>query len=117
MAKTKINQPDKARLSLAAIRRLETCYHALKTQIQHLGWIAQGSVSPQPPNAWRLTRKVKAKSISLALTAEQAQLYKTAIANHRQLENILRQMRAISEEVLQKSVPGVRKRPRPKHPK
>ena len=99
------------------MRRLEERYQSLKAQIQRLSWIAQGSVSPQPPNAWRLTRKVKAKSVSLALTAEQAELYKQAIANHRHLENLLRQMRAISEEILQKSVPGVRKRPRPKHPK
>jgi hypothetical protein len=117
MEKAEKNPPVKAELSQAAIRRLETRYHALKMQIQELGWIAQGSVSPQPPNAWRLTRKVKAKSMSLALTAEQAQMYKDAITNHRQLENILRQMREISEEVLQKSVPGVRKRPRLKRPK
>ena len=68
------------------------------------------------PHAWRLTRKVKAKTISLALSAEQALLYKEAIANHRRLETILRKMREISEEVLQKSIPGVPKRPRPKHP-
>ena len=54
---------------------------------------------PQPPHAWRLTRKVKAKTISLALSAEQAQLYKKAILHHRQLEAILRKMREISEEV------------------
>ncbi len=72
---------------------------------------------PQPPRAWRLTRKVKAKTISLALSAAQADLYKEAIANHRKLETILCQMRKLSEQTLQKSVPGVQKRPRRKHPK
>jgi len=116
MVRTKTNQPRTAELSQAVVRRLDERYDALKTQIQQLGWIAQGSVSPQPPRAWRLTRKVKAKTVSLALSAEQAALYQEAIANHRKLELILRKMRAISEEVLQKSVAGVRKRPRPKHP-
>ena len=116
MEKPKTNRPPAAELSAHAVRLLEVRYHALKAQLQQLGWIAQGSVSPQPPHAWRLTRKLKAKTVSLALTAEQALLYKDAIANHRTLENILGEMRAISEEVLQKSVPGVQKRPRSKHP-
>lgn len=117
MPEANTNPPPKAQLSPAEIRQLEQRYRALKTQLQQLGWVAQGSVSPQPPHAWRLTRKVKAKTVSLALTADQALLYKEAIANHRLLEDILREMRAISEEVLQKSLPGVQKRPRPSHPK
>jgi hypothetical protein len=117
MTESEENPPLSTELSLHALRRLERRYQTLKSQLQELGWVAQGSVSPQPPHAWRLTRKVKAKTISLALTADQALLYKEAIANHRQLEDILSQMRAISEEVLQKSLPGVRKRSRPNHPK
>jgi cell wall-associated NlpC family hydrolase len=117
MLESKKNPPPATELSSSALRRLERRYQALKKQLQELGWVAQGSVSPQPPHAWRLTRKVKAKTVSLALTADQALLYKEAIANHRQLEDILNQMRAISEEVLQKSLPGVRKRSHPDHPK
>jgi len=116
MQQTQTNRSPKAELSQAALRRIEKRYQALKSHLQQLGWIAQGSVCPQMPHAWRLTRKVKAKTISLALSAEQALLYKEAIANHRRLETILRKMREISEEVLQKSIPGVPKRPRPKHP-
>jgi hypothetical protein len=116
MLRIKTNRAPKAELSQAALQRLEKRYLALKSQLQQLGWIAQGSVAPQLPHAWRLTRKVKAKTVSLALSAEQASLYKEAIANHRRLESILRKMREISEEVLQKSVPGVQKRPRPKRP-
>ena len=114
MKQNKTNRSPKAELSPGALRRLEQRYHQLKAQLQHLGWIAQGSVCPQPPHAWRLTRKVKAKTISLALSAEQAHLYKEAILNHRRLEAVLGKMRAVSEQVLQKSVPGVPKRPRQK---
>jgi len=116
MHKSKLNPSLEAQLSPTDIHHLEQRYHTLKSQILRLGWVAQGSVSPQPPHAWRLTRKVKAKTVSLALTADQALLYKEAIANHRLLEEILREMRVISDEVLQKSLPGVQKRSRPKHP-
>ena len=67
--------------------------------------------------AWRLTRKVKAKTVSIALSEQQLPLYKAAIADHRKLEAILNEMREISDHVLQQSVPGVKKRRREKHPK
>jgi hypothetical protein len=117
MNKDKTNPPLKAGLSPAALRCLQERYQRLKQQLLDLGWIAHGSVMPQPPRAWRLTRKVKAKTISLALSSQQASLYKEAIANQRQLENILRKMRELSEQALQGSAPGVRKRRRQKHPK
>ena len=44
---------------------------------------------PQLPRAWRLTRKVKAKTVSIALSEHQVPLYKAAIADHRKLEAIL----------------------------
>ena len=117
MTKDQNNPPQKVQLSEAAAQRLQERYHHLKTQLLELGWIAQGSVMPQPPRAWRLTRKVHAKTISVALSQQQAALFKQAIANQRKLETILRQMRELSKQVLLKSVPGVKKRRRPKQPK
>ncbi|MBA2705834.1 MAG: hypothetical protein H0U60_18510 [Blastocatellia bacterium] len=111
------NPPAKAQLSAAATQRLQERYQHLKTKLLELGWIAQGSVMPQPPRAWRLTRKVHAKTVSVALSEQQAALYQQAIANQRKLESILRQMRELSKQVLLKSVPGVKKRRRQKHPK
>ena len=90
---------------------------AFEEELLELGWIAQGSVLPQPPRAWRLTRKVKAKTVSIALSEQQVPLYKAAIADHRKLEAILHQMREMSDRVLQQSVPGVRKRPQENIPK
>jgi len=111
------NLPQKAPLSVAATQRLQERYEDLKTQLLELGWIAQGSVMPQPPRAWRLTRKVQAKTVSVALSEQQAALYKQAILNQRKLDEILRHMRELSQQVLLKSVPGVKKRRRTKHPK
>ena len=108
---------SKPTLSAAAVRQIKERYERLKTELVELGWISQGCLMRQPPNAWRLTRKVKARTVTVALSKEQAELYEQAIANHRRLEEVLRQMRELSEQVLLDSAPGVRKRPRQKHPK
>jgi hypothetical protein len=104
-------------LSTSALYRLEERYRKLKEEILSLGWVAQGSLARQPPHAWRVTRKVQAKTVSLAVSPEQAPLYQKAITNHRRLDVILREMRALSEEFLQKSAPGVQKRTRQNRPK
>jgi hypothetical protein len=64
----------------------------------------------QSPRNWRWTTKVKAKTVTLSLSAEQADLFKEAIAANRRVESILNEMRSISQEVLLKSVPGTRKK-------
>ena len=115
--KSKLNPLRKAKLSPLGLARLEARYQQLKAELLQLGWIAQGSLRSQPPRAWCLTRKVKAKTVSLALSHEQAALFQDAITNQRRLENILRQMRQLSQQALLDSVPGVRKRARSKHPK
>ena len=108
---------SKPTLSAAAVRQIKERYERLKTELVALGWISQGSLMRQPPNAWRLTRKIKARTVTVALSKEQTELYEQAIANHRRLEEVLRQMRELSQQVLLDSAPGVRKRPRQKHPK
>ena len=117
MHKDKQNPLKKALLTPAELSRFERRYRRLKEELLELGWIAQGSVLPQPPRAWRLTRKVKAKTVSIALSERQVPLYKAAIADHRKLEAILHQMREISDCVLQQSVPGVRSAPEKNIPK
>src|SRR5258708_17148261 len=49
-------------------KRLERC----KTQILALDWVTQGSLSQSPQGNWRWTRKVKAKTVTVALSDEQA---------------------------------------------
>ena len=104
-------------LSPAALRRIQQRYEQLKKELLQLGWISQGSLMHEPPNAWRWTRKLKARTVTVALSKAQADLYQEAIANHRRLERLLHEMRDLSQQVLLESVPGVRKRPRQKHPK
>jgi hypothetical protein len=99
-------------------QKLERRYRTLKDELAGMGWLTNGSVTPNHPGNWRWTRKIKAKTVTVCLSAEQAPLFKDAIANHRKLEKILAQMRAISQEVILKSAPGTRKKAPPKnHPK
>src|SRR5260370_19868685 len=102
-------------LSSKELRQLQERYQKLRSQIAELGWIAQGSLMHKEPNAWRLTRKIKAKTTTVALSQAQACLFAQAIANRRRLEELLHQMRDLSQIVLLGSAPGVKKRPRQKH--
>jgi hypothetical protein len=104
-------------LTPGEIRQIQRRYERLKQELLGLGWICQGSLLHTPPHAWRWTRKVHAKTITVALSESQAELYQQAIANHRRLERLLSEMRELSQKVLSGSVPGVRRRPRKIDPK
>ena len=75
-----------------------------------LGDSRQPSQSPQ--GNWRWTRKVKAKTVTVALSDQQAELFRRAIDDHRKLEKLIDQMRAISQQVLLNSVEGPARRKR-----
>jgi hypothetical protein len=104
-------------LSPSELRRLQQRYRHLQAEVAQLGWIAQGSLMHKAPRAWRLTRKVQGKTVTTALSQGQASAFAQAIANHRRLEELLQQMRQLSEIALLGSAPGVKTRPRPTRPK
>jgi len=93
-------------LSSAHIRKLRARYERIKYQITQLDWVSQGSVTANNPGSWRWTRKVKAKTVTVTLSNQQAELFKDAISNYRTLENLVREMRQISQKVLLLSIPG-----------
>src|SRR5271163_4908622 len=72
--------------------------------------VQQPSQSPQ--GNWRWTRKVKAKTATVALSDQQAELFRRAIDDHRKLEKLIDQMRVISQQVLLNSVEGPARRKR-----
>ena len=93
---------------MAALReRFERC----KTEILALDWVTQGSLSQSQGN-WRWTRKVKAKTVTVALSDQQADLFRRAIHDHRKLEKLIDQMRTLSQQVLLNSVEGPARRKR-----
>jgi hypothetical protein len=97
-------------LHSARFRELEKRHRVLTKELAALGWLTDGSVTPNHPGCWRWTRKVRARTVQVSLSAAQAELFKSAIANHRRLEAILREIRAISQEVLLNSAESVRQK-------
>jgi len=99
-------------------RSHEQAYRKLQDQLRGLPWILNGSVmetTPRSPTAsttYIWTRKIRAKTTTLALSREQYDAFKKAIEANRRVENTLKQMRALSEKVLLDSLPGVQKKPR-----
>jgi len=104
-------------LSPAQVEKLRRQFSRLARELAELTWFCQGSVMHTPPGAYRWTRKVKNKTITIALSKPQAGLISQAIANHRKLEKSLKTMRVLSEKALLGSAPGVRKKPQRKNPK
>jgi hypothetical protein len=91
-------------------------YAHLCAQLADTGWISEGYVQDRgasggsPCYPW--TRKVKGKTVCVALSKEQYEWLRQAIANWRTVQNILRQMQRLSREELFQSLPNPRRRKR-----
>jgi hypothetical protein len=109
-------KPSDRSFSAAKLKRLRRQYEQLQQQIADLPWILQGSVTEKPPLSataratYQWTRKVRAKTVSIALSPEQATAFRDAIAANRRLEDALRQMRKLSQTVLLHSLPKAKRR-------
>jgi hypothetical protein len=99
--------------TIAAQARL-TEYARLREQLAHIGWISEGYVQDRGPGAggscYPWTRKVKGKTVCVALSQEQYHWLKEAIANWRTVQQTLRRMQQLSREELFASVPEPRRR-------
>ena len=84
---------QKPSLTPAKIAKLAGQFEHCKAQLLELSWITQGSVFETQQGTWCWTRKVKAKTVTVALSAQQAELFQQAIAQHRKLEALLVRMR------------------------
>lgn len=89
-------------------------YRQLQRQLTQVGYVSQGSVLERGPgqqgSRYVWSRKVKAKTVTVALSQAQYQWLSQAVANQRQLEKILRQMQILSRQTLFATVPGVVRR-------
>ena len=97
------------------LQRLNRDYDKVKTRLAEVGFICEGSLaqlytSCGNPNCrcanpdqrhgpyWQLTWKQDGKTVTRRLSAEDAALYRQWIANRRQLEAVLEQMRDLSHQ-------------------
>ncbi len=98
----------------SAATRLTPSYRQLQRQLGRIGYLSQGSVlaraPTQPGSRYVWTRKVKAKTVTVALSKEQYRWLGRAVANQRKLERIVGQMQVRSRQILFQTVPGVRRR-------
>ena len=94
---------------------LPAAYRKLQDRLARTPWIALGSVLErnQPGQGgprYQWTRRVGRKTVTVALSAEQFQWLKRAIANQRQVWDILEQMHQLSLRYLWKNLPGTTRR-------
>jgi hypothetical protein len=84
-------------------------YAQLRGRLNDLGWISEGYVQNRGPGAggpcYQWTRKVRSKTISVALSREQYDWLRAAIANWRQVQQTLKAMQRLSRQVLFSTVP------------
>jgi hypothetical protein len=93
-------------LSSRQVAALRTRFERCKQEVLTLDWLTEGSVTENHPGTWRWTRKVKAKTVTVALSPAQATAFRQAIDNHRRLEKLVKEMRALSQSYLLKSIAG-----------
>ena len=91
-------------------------YERLRTRLAQVGWISQGYVQDRGPGAggpcYQWTRKVKGKTVSVALSREQYEWLRQAITNWRTVQQTLREMQRLSRQVLFATVPNPPRRKR-----
>ena len=84
-------------------------YARLRERLVKLGWISEGYVQNRGPGAggpcYQWTRKVKGKTVSVALSKEQFEWLQTAILQWRQLQHTFKEMQRLSRRVLFETVP------------
>ena len=97
-------------------KTLRRRYAALRGRLGRVGWISQGYVQDRGPGAggpcYQWTRKVKGKTVSVALSKEQYLWLKAAIENWKSLQKTLQKMQQLSRTQLFNTVPGPPRRKR-----
>lgn len=98
------------------LSRSETQYAHLRARLTKVGWISQGYVQDRGPGAggpcYQWTRKVRGKTVSVALSREQYEWLNNAIANWREVQQTLKEMQRLSRQVLFETVPHPPRRKR-----
>ena len=96
--------------------QLNAEYAQLRKRLAQVGWISQGYVQDRGPGAggpcYQWTRKVKGKTVSVALSKEQFQALQEAIENWRELQDILNRMQVLSRSMIFATLPDTRRRKR-----
>lgn len=89
-------------------------YQQLLNQLSRTGWISEGYAQNRGPGAggpcFQWTRKVKGKTVSVALSQEQFAAMQQAIENWKQTKKIIKRMQQLSREEIFTTLPGTKRR-------
>ncbi len=105
-----------SRFSASVLRNLHDAYQVLDRAVCRQPWLVQGSVNvvtPKSPSAnvtYTWTRKLRNKTITVALSEKQAVVFRRAMSANRRIEEALNRLRQVSQSALLVEVPGVTKR-------
>src|SRR5438270_2962483 len=98
------------------LAQIEAEYAQLHARLATVGWISHGYVQDRGPGAggpcYQWTRKVKGKTVSVALSKEQFEWLREAIAQWRQVQRLLREMQRLSRAVLFTTLPNPKRHKR-----
>ena len=98
------------------LQQCQARYARLRKQLGQAGWISQGYVQDRGPGAggpcYQWTRKVKGKTVSVALSKEQYEWLACAITEWRHIQAALKEMQRLSHQVLFETVPHPPRRKR-----
>lgn len=99
-----------------SLKPVSADYRRLQRRLGQMGYLSQGSVFQRIPgqqgSRYVWTRKVKAKTVTVALSEEQYHWLCQAVANQRQLDRIVSEMQKLSRQILFETLPGVVRRKR-----
>lgn len=94
----------------------EAQYTQLRRRLAASHWISQGYVQNRGPGAggpcYQWTRKVKGKTVSVALSKEQFEWLRAAIGEWRKVQATLKEMQRLSRQVLFATLPNPPRRKR-----
>jgi hypothetical protein len=91
-------------MSSVRIAVLEKQYATLRRQLAAIGYVSHGSVYRRPTGQagarfiW--SSKVKNKTVSLALSGQQAEWLEQAIEEHRKLKKLISEMHRLSRQIM-----------------
>lgn len=88
----------------ARLAELESRYAALRQELAGVGYLSHGSVyrrpAGQPGARFTWSSKLKNKTVSLALSEEQADWLEAAIVANRRFKKIVAEMHRVSRQVM-----------------
>lgn len=105
-----------ATIQPTTLQEMQNQYALLRRRLADITWISEGYVQNRGPGAggpcYQWTRKVKGKTVSVALSKEQFEWLEAAIVQWRQVQATLKEMQRLSRRVLFETVPHPPRRKR-----